>query len=139
MPQCHNLPKSPPIHLPPEVLLQILSYIPYLPASQVILYNLCLVSRSWYSAAISHLYHTPLFTGKNYLPLVGTICPSINAHIRRSELAKFVRRLDMSRLVHDGSKSMTGRLLGRVKEGLEEFVAPQSSFAYGVRIVATQQ
>ncbi|MCJ1248682.1 hypothetical protein MMC30_005900 [Trapelia coarctata] len=35
----------------------------------------------------------------------------------------------MSGLVHDGSKSLTGRLLGRVKENLEEFVAPQSSFA----------
>ena len=124
-----QFPKSPTVHLPPEVLLQILSYIPYQPSSQNILYNFCLVSRSWYSVAISRLYHTPLFTGKNYLPLVSTICPSINAHIRKSELAKLVRRLDMSRLVHDGSKSLTGRLLGRVKDGLEEFVAPQSSFA----------
>jgi len=36
----------------------------------------------------------------------------------------------MSGLVHDGSKSLTGRLLGRVKENLEELIAPQSSFAY---------
>ena len=121
--------KSPTVPLPPEVILHILSHIPYYPSSQKILYNCCLVSRSWYSAAILRLYHTPRFTGKNYLLLVRTICPSINAHIRKSELANFVRRLDMSRLVHDGSKSLTGRLLGRVKKGLEEFVAPQSSFA----------
>ena len=36
----------------------------------------------------------------------------------------------MSSLVHSGSKSLTARLLGRVKSKLEEFVAPQASFAY---------
>lgn len=35
----------------------------------------------------------------------------------------------MSGLVHNGSKSLTARLLGRVKKRLEEFVAPQASFA----------
>ena len=40
-----------------------------------------------------------------------------------------VRVLDMGNLVHDGSKSLTARLLGRVKEGLEELRAPQASFA----------
>lgn len=36
----------------------------------------------------------------------------------------------MSGLVHNGSKSLTARLLGRVKGRMEEFVAPQASFAY---------
>ena len=34
----------------------------------------------------------------------------------------------MSKLIHESSKSTTARLLGRTKEGLEEYVAPQSSF-----------
>lgn len=35
----------------------------------------------------------------------------------------------MSELVHNSSKSLTARLLGRLKGNLVEFVAPQSSFA----------
>ncbi|KAL8782064.1 MAG: hypothetical protein Q9213_005736 [Squamulea squamosa] len=35
----------------------------------------------------------------------------------------------MSKLVHDSSKSLTSRLLGRLKDGLDVFVAPQASFA----------
>ena len=35
----------------------------------------------------------------------------------------------MSRLVHNSSRSLTARLLGRLKPNLEEFVAPQASFA----------
>ena len=71
-----------------------------------------------------------MITGKNYNAFVQAICPSVNAHVRRNGLAELVRRLDMSNLVHNGSKSLTARLLGRVKTGLEVFVAPQASFAY---------
>jgi len=35
----------------------------------------------------------------------------------------------MGELVHDGSKSLTARLLGRLKGSLTEFVAPQASFS----------
>lgn len=117
------------VHLPQEIILQILSYIPRDPTSQSYLHACSLVSRSWYSATVPLLYHSPHFTGKNFRQFVATVCPSINAHIRKSELAGLVRRLDMGNLVHDGSKSLTARLLGRVKGGLEEFVAPQASFA----------
>lgn len=75
------------------------------------------------------LYDTPNITGKNYSSFVNAICPSVNAHIRRNGLSELVRRLDMSGLVHNGSKSLTARLLGRMKGRLEEFVAPQASFA----------
>lgn len=70
-----------------------------------------------------------MITGNNFNAFVRAICPSVNAHIRRNGLAELVRRLDMSSLVHNGSKSLTARLLGRVKTRLEEFVAPQASFA----------
>lgn len=118
------------LQLPQEIILHILSFIPKHPSSQHSLWACCLVSRSWYSATVSRLYHSPGFTGRNYQLLLRTLCPSINAHVRKSALAEFVRVLDMSGLIHDGSKSLTGRLLGRVKDNLEEFIAPQSSFAY---------
>lgn len=49
-----------------------------------------------------------------------------------------VKILDMSMLVHNGSKSLTARILRRCKESLEEFVAPQVSFAYVPKVEATQ-
>ena len=119
-----------PLHLPSELLLQILTHLsPHDEFYQPDLFSLTLVSHAWYAAAIPLLYHSPRISGRNFKSFVNTVCPSINAHVRRSALADLVRRLDMSRLVHDGSKSLTARLLGRVKGGLEVFVAPQASFA----------
>lgn len=117
------------VHLPTEIILQILSYIPQRGSSQGILWTCCLINRAWYSATVPLLYARPCLGGGNFQQAVATLCPSKNAHIRRSELSEFVRRLDMGELVHDGSKSLTARLLGRLKGGLEEFVAPQASFA----------
>lgn len=127
------------LQLPQEIILHILSFIPGHPSSQHSLWACCLVSRSWYSATVSRLYHSPSFTGRNYQLLLRTLCPSINAHVRKSVLAEFVRVLDMSRLIHDGSKSLTGRLLGRVKGNLEEFIAPQSSFACVIWVEEVRQ
>ncbi len=122
-------PNHAAVHLPPELIIHILSYIPRRRTSQSTLYSCCLVSRQWYAAAVPRLYHSPYITGKNFKQFVATICPSVNAHVRKSDLADLVKRLDMGNLVHDGSKSLTARILGRVKFHLEEFVAPQASFA----------
>lgn len=46
------------------------------------------------------------------------------------DLGWFVRRLDLSRLVHHSSNSMTARLIGRVRENLEVFIAPAAGFSY---------
>lgn len=124
------------VQLPQELLQQIFSY---LYGDQKTLHACSLTSSSWYSASIAYLYDNPLITGKNYSPFVQAICPSVNAHVRRNGLAELVRRLDMSSLVHNGSKSMTARLLGRVKMRLEEFVAPQASFAYVLYFVQGTQ
>jgi hypothetical protein len=117
------------IELPLEVLIQIVSYIPRRQQYQKTLWACCLVSRAWYSAAVMFLYERPHIGGGNFQEFVATICPSKNAHIRKSELASMVKILDMGHLVHDGSKSLTARLLGRLKGSLEEFVAPQASFS----------
>ena len=114
------------VQLPQELLQQTFSY---LRGNQKALHACSLTSQSWYSASIAFLYESPDITGKNYDAFVQAICPSVNAHVRRNGLADLVRMLDMSSLVHNGSKSLTARLLGRVKTGLEEFVAPQASFA----------
>lgn len=120
------------VQLPQEVLQQIFSY---LTGNQNTLHACSLTSLSWYSASVGYLYEGPVITGKNYDAFVQAICPSVNAHVRRNGLADLVRRLDMSSLVHNGSKSLTARLLGRVKTGLDEFVAPQASFAYVMHFI----
>jgi hypothetical protein len=112
--------------LPPEVLQNIFSYTA---AYQPTIHACTLVSESWYKSSIAFLYSSPVIDGRNFDSFVKAICPSVNAHIRINGLATLVRKLDMSLLVHNGSKSLTARILGRVKENLEEFVAPQASFA----------
>ncbi|KAL8960079.1 MAG: hypothetical protein Q9193_003157 [Seirophora villosa] len=88
-----------------------------------------MVSRSWYFAAIPALYHSPFLSGKNFNLFVRTICPSINAHIRKTKFSSMIKILNMSYLVHDSSRSLTARILTRLKDGLEVFIAPQTSFA----------
>ena len=114
--------------LPPEVLNVIFSYLP--PSSQSTLWSAALVSRAWYSSAINDLYYAPVVDGSNFDVFIRAVCPSINAHVRHNGLAGFIRKLDLSNLVHNGSKSLTARLLGRVKNNVEEFTAPQASFGF---------
>ncbi|KAL8830284.1 MAG: hypothetical protein Q9191_001517 [Dirinaria sp. TL-2023a] len=120
--------------LPLEILAQITSFLNPprgggdLEACQLTLSACCLVSRMWYCAAVGLLYENPYITGCNYERFVATICPSINAHVRKNGLANLVKTLDLHRLVYHGSKSKTARLLGRVKSQLEVYVAPQANF-----------
>ncbi|KAK2629735.1 hypothetical protein QTJ16_000555 [Diplocarpon rosae] len=117
------------ILLPAEIISQILLYIPRRPSTQPLLWSCSLVSRAWYTSAIIPLYRRPFITPSNFAQFVRTVCPSKNAHIRHSALATLVKSLDMGDLVHNSSKSLTARLLGRLKGNLEQFVAPQASFA----------
>lgn len=117
------------LDFPLEILCQIAPYVKSFSSSQRDLWAMTMVSRSWYSAAIHLLYRKPDITGKNFQLFVQTLCPSINPHIRKTDFSSMVKVLDMSKLVHDGSKSLTSRILGRLREGLEVFIAPQSSFA----------
>lgn len=117
------------IHLPDELVLLIVEHVASTPPSQAALAACCLLSRQWYAAAVPLLYARPWLYGGNFAPFARTLCPSINLAVRHTPLAALLRRLDLSRLVHQGSKSLTARLLGRTKVSLEEFVAPQASFA----------
>lgn len=122
------------LHLPDEIIIQIVNYLAQgHPAQRAVtqqaLATCCLLSRSWYEAAIASLYRHPYLYGRNFDPFLHAICPSINLHVRKSPLANLVRILDMSKLVHQGSNRTTARLLGRTKGNLEEFIAPQASFA----------
>jgi hypothetical protein len=123
--------KPPPreILLPSEIISHIISYIPRRSNTQSTFWSCTLVSRAWYAASIALLYERPYLNGGNFNPFVSTVCPSKNAHIRESALAHLVRKLDMGELVHNSSRSLTARLLGRLKGNIEEFVAPQASFA----------
>jgi hypothetical protein len=122
-------PSGREVLLPSEIIAQILSYIPRRENTQSTFWACCLVSRAWYSAGIALLYNRPYINGGNFAEFVRTVCPSKNAHIRLSTLAILVRKLDMGELVHNSSRSLTARLLGRLKGNIEEFVAPQASFA----------
>jgi hypothetical protein len=118
-----------PIYLPDEVVLQIIEYLAYDHGAQQSLASVCLLSRQWHSAGLPFLYRYPDLYGPNFDKFYLAICPSKNLHIRYSRLSKLVKVLDMSRLVHQSSKSTTARMLGRTKDSLEEFRAPQASFA----------
>lgn len=93
------------IHLPVEVILNIISFIRRRESSQRTLWAASLVSKIWYEASISRLYEHPYLSGKNFQEFVRTVCPSKNAHIRKSELADMVKWLDMSLLTYDSSRS----------------------------------
>ena len=116
------------ILLPAEVIFQIVSFIPP-HSSQSTLLACTLVSRAWYASSVARLYKYPHLTPANFSSFVSTICPSKNARIRHTPLSELVLHLDMSELVHNSSRSLTARLLGRLKGNVEEFVAPQASFA----------
>lgn len=121
---------TPPIHLPDEILVQILEFVDKSYNSQVTLASCCLLSHQWFTAAVPYLYRHPNLYGNKFEPFIKAICPSKNLHVRKSPLAGLVKVLDMSGLVHQGSKSTTARLLSRTKYSLEEFVAPQASFGF---------
>lgn len=126
--------------LPAEILIQIFSIISSRESShsalhrdsQSTLHSCVLVSRLWYNLALEYLYRNPILTskGSTFQSFVSTICPSVNAHVKKSGCANMVRNLDLSQLVHESSKNLTARILSRCKTRLEEFTAPQASFGY---------
>ncbi|KAH0345796.1 hypothetical protein KCU83_g7665, partial [Aureobasidium melanogenum] len=128
-PKSHNYHATEPAYLPDELVLEILEYVAVAPEAQKSLYTCCLLSRQWHRAALPYLYAYPKIYGKNYDPFYRTMCPSINLRIKESPLASLVKVLNLGMLVHHSSRSVTARVLRRTEASLEEFVAPQASFA----------
>lgn len=99
------------LHLPTEILLEVLSYIQTFPQpnQQVTLAKFNLVNRQWYDVSIRKLYERPYICGRgrDYELFVRTICPSVIVHIKHTALAGLVKELDLKRLVHQSSKSTT--------------------------------
>jgi hypothetical protein len=121
-------PLGPEIHLPVEIVSQIVGHVAHLVPSQRILWSCCLVSHDWYEVAVPHLYKYPRLANKNFDLFTRTICPPVNARVRKVGLEDLVKRLDMGRLAYESTNSLTARLLGRVSPSLEYFVAPPVSF-----------
>ncbi|PYH40972.1 F-box domain protein [Aspergillus saccharolyticus JOP 1030-1] len=123
------------IYLPTEIVMQIMSYVSNTSDKpdrrQATLYACCLVSTQWYSAATPHLYERPILRfGSSFTQFAATISPPLHvARKNKLKLGSYVRRLDLSGLVHHSSPSLTARLLGKVKENLVVFSAPRVSFA----------
>ncbi|KAK3071843.1 hypothetical protein LTR53_007905 [Teratosphaeriaceae sp. CCFEE 6253] len=123
---------TPPIYLPDEILLAILTHVAFSShrrVAQTTLASCTLLSHQWFRAATPLLYAHPHLYGHNFAPFAAAICPSINLHVRPSPLAELVKTLNMASMVHQINRTATARLLGRTKGNLEEFVAPQASFA----------
>ncbi|KKK18604.1 hypothetical protein AOCH_007069 [Aspergillus ochraceoroseus] len=119
------------IHLPTEIVFQVMIFVAADEfARQTTLHACCLVSRQWYSAAIALLYEKPhLNSGASFRSFTATISPPIGVRKSKWNLGAFLRKLDLSSLVHHSSPSLTARLLGRVKENLEVLIAPRVSFS----------
>ena len=108
------------------------------PPHQTNLANFCLLNRQWYRVAVTRLYARPWLYGTNYDLFVRTVCPGTTfgpvRRVQNRDLAEFVKELDLQLLVHQGSKSVTARLIGRTKTNLKIFRAPRSVF--GVNCLA---
>lgn len=118
-------------YLPDEILLEIISYFDHwnIRQRQATLARCCAVNRQWYDVCVPSLYESPYLSGRAYELFVRTICPSVLAHIKPTSLSSLVKTLDLSHIVHQGTKSTTARLLNRTKYSLTTFIAPQASFA----------
>ncbi|KAL4923667.1 F-box domain protein [Aspergillus undulatus] len=121
---------APPIYLPTEIVVQILNEVAADESSrQKSLHACCLVSRQWYTCAISMLWERPrIDSGLSFTKFANTVSPPIGVRRSKWNLGALVHKLDLSSLVHHSSPSLTARLIGRVKDNLEVFYAPRASF-----------
>jgi hypothetical protein len=117
------------VHLPFEVLSTIIFFVQLQKAPQNDLHSCCLVSRSWYFAAVAPLYQSPVLNGWNSPFFVRTICAFEDGRRFKSPLLEHIRTLDMSPVPYDEPESVTETLLSRVAGGLEVFVAPGTNFS----------
>ena len=116
------------IYLPTEIVVQIVHFIATTTEDQErqgTLHACCLISRHWYSVAVSFLYGRPVFRdGIALKRFADTVCSPNHAQKSRLNLGSFVRYLDLNYRSHDGTNILMAKLLSRVSENLEVFIAP---------------
>jgi hypothetical protein len=117
------------VHLPSEMLLDILSFVKVQKDAQKTLSSCCLVSRSWYSVAIVQLYHSPIIEKEMYGLFIRTMFAS-NSVPNIQSPSKFVRTLDMRNWPHVVHERVTIDLLEAVEEGLEVFIGPDMDIGF---------
>lgn len=106
-----------------EIVLQIVASIPQ-EDGQPTRWACSLVSRDWNAASVERLYYSPVLNMSNFQKFVRLLCPPSNVYVRhRAYYSGLVRVLDMSRL-SASFLTLTPRLLSRLTERLEVFVAP---------------
>ncbi len=110
------------VHLPPEIIDIIFSFLPK-PFDP----NILLVNKTFYNIAMPYLYSCPLLNSSNFEVFIRTMASTEG---RKRNLGSLVTILDLSQIVHSGKNSFTAKLLRRCSKNLEVFVAPQRSFGY---------
>jgi hypothetical protein len=118
------------IYLPPEILFAIIYFVQRQYNPQRNLYTCCLVSRSWYFVAVVQLYRSPVITQNNYRHFVRTMCSSKKVFHSTSQISEYIKTIDLSDAIYDIPESMTKSLVGRVKRGIEAFIAPETNTIY---------
>ena len=113
------------LNLPHDVIALIVSFIPVRCCTQRRLHALALVSRSWYTAVVARLYHSPGIYDSNFGKFFGTILRSKNSGSRRDGLEEFNRRLDLRCVYMSRTRTRAiAKLLRRMNGRLEEYIAP---------------
>lgn len=114
--------------LPAEVIDLIGIHVMQSDQYQSSLASCCLVNRPWYASFISRLYAYPIITQRNFEYFARTLSSPVTKKTKVG-LEQFVKRLDLSSIAYESTKSLTARLLGRVKESLEFFASPAITFS----------
>ena len=123
---------GPEIPLPIEVIECIVDYVAILAdpdRRQASLWSLCLISNAWYSASVKYLYHSPVLGTKNFEFFTRTLCPPVRPKDRVVGLENLVVNLQMGGLAYITTKAITAKLLRRVRNSLQSFVAPSFSMS----------
>ncbi|EER23313.1 hypothetical protein D8B26_001406 [Coccidioides posadasii str. Silveira] len=117
------------VYLPTEIVHIIFTYIQELPDAPKILSSCCLVSRQWCSIATPLLYREPRIGHRNFAAFAAAFVSPNRPRSQKSDLGQYVRRLDLSELVHHSTVAVTAKLLQNVRPGLEVFIAPAYSLS----------
>ena len=93
---------------------------------------LCRVSKTWHAVARPFLYRSPHLWPLNYFGFTITLWAASQAEssFNPAPACSLIRRLDLSGQVVDGRGKLNAHVVHRVRQTLEEFVAPPKSYGY---------